>query len=184
MDIISLTESLELLKPGEHRIIYSGKNGTKVTVKHTAKLSPKDFAVGLIIPREEEFYPTHIRLLIDLFIKRESDKNKAHKLGLLFEKMFIGEDPEKLANEALRLSFRMQFDDPDINLYYAQLLMIEQDINYGPGMEKQSKMNPPREYLMRFIRWVLSGDNQIDRIIFAAAGRRYPAPKKYGKPLG
>lgn len=183
MDIISLTGSLKLLKPSEHRIIYSGKNGTKVIVKHTAKLSPIDFAVGLIVPGEEEFYPTHIRLLIDLFIKRESNKNDAHKLGLLFERMFTGEDPEKLAKEALKLSFRMQFDDPDINLYYAQLLMIEQDINYGPGMERQSKMNPPREYLMRFIRWVLSGDNQIDRIIFAAAGRRYPAPEKYGKPL-
>ena len=43
--------------------------------------------------------------------------------------------------------------------------------------------NPPRDYLMRFIRWVLSGDNQIDRIIFAAAGRRYPAPQKYSKPI-
>jgi hypothetical protein len=61
--------------------------------------------------------------------------------------------------------------------------MTEQDINYGPGMERQSKMNPPREHLMRFIRWVLSGDNQIDRIIFAAAGRRYPAPEKYGNPI-
>jgi len=183
MNIISLTESLKLLKPDEHRVIYTGKNGTQVIVKHTAKLSPKDFAVGLIIPKEPEFYPTHVRLLIDLFIKKESNKNDAHKLGLLFEKMFKGEDPKKLASKASKLSFRMQFDDPDVNLYYAQLLMIEQDINYGPGMERQSRMNPPREYLMRFVRWVLSGDNQIDRIIFAAAGRRYPAPEKYGKPI-
>lgn len=183
MDIVSLTKSLNSLRPSEHRVIYTGKNGTKVTAKHTAKLSPKDFAVGLIIPGEEEFYPTHIRLLIDLFIKRESNKDGAHQLGLHFEKMFTGEDPQKLTSEVSKISFRMQFDNPDINLYYAQLLMVEQDINYGPGMEKQSKMNPPREYLMRFIRWVLSGDNQIDRIIFAAAGRRYPAPVKYGKPI-
>lgn len=183
MDIDSLTQSLRELKSSEHRVVYVGKSGVKVIVKQTAKLSPKDFAVGLIIPGQEEFYPTHIRLLIDLFIKRESNKSDAHELGLLFEKMYAGKDAQELAEDALKLSFRMQFDDPDVNLFYAQLLMIEQDINYGPGMEKQSKMNPPREYLMRFIRWVLSGDNQIDRIIFAAAGRMYPAPVKYGNPI-
>lgn len=183
MNIISLTESLKKLKLSEHRVIYTGAHETEVIVKHTAKLSPKDFAVGLIIPGQEEFYPTHVRLLIDLFIKRESNAEGAYKLGLLFEKVFSGEDPEALAKDALKDSFRMQFDDPDINLYYAQLLMIEQDINYGPGMERQSKMNPPREYLMRFIRWVLSGDSTIDRIIFAAAGRRFPAPEKYGKQI-
>jgi len=183
MDIVTLTTSLKNLEPSDHKIIYTGKNGTKVIVKYTGKLSPKDFAVGLIPSNEEEFYPTHVRLLIDLFIKRESNSEGAHKLGLLFEKMFSGEDPGKLAKAALEISFRMQFDDPDVNLYYAQLLMIEQDINYGPGMERQSKMNPPREYLMRFIRWVLSGDSTIDRIIFAAAGRRYPAPEKYSKSI-
>lgn len=36
---------------------------------------------------------------------------------------------------------------------------------------------------MRFIRWIAAGDTQIDRIIFAAAGRKYPAPEIYSKPI-
>lgn len=57
--------------------------------------------------------------------------------------------------------------------------MIEQDINYGPHSNKKSKLNPPREYLMRFIRWTADEKAEIDKIIFAAAGRRYPAPSRY-----
>ncbi|RKY07039.1 MAG: hypothetical protein DRP65_10935 [Planctomycetota bacterium] len=33
------------------------------------------------------------------------------------------------------------------------------------------------------MRWVAAADTQIDRIIFAAAGRKYPAPKKYSTPI-
>jgi len=35
-----------------------------------------------------------------------------------------------------------------------------------------------RDYLMRFIRWLASGDSTIDRIISAAV-RNYPAPLRY-----
>jgi len=78
----------------------------------------------------------------------------------------------------------MKFDSPEVNLYYAQLLLIEQDFSFGPETyKKQSKLKPPREYLMRFIRWVASGDDQLDRIIFAAAGRKYPAPERYSVKL-
>lgn len=44
--MLSLTKSLMLLESSEHRVVYTGKDGTKVTVKHTAKLSPKDFAAA------------------------------------------------------------------------------------------------------------------------------------------
>lgn len=77
----------------------------------------------------------------------------------------------------------MELDEGEVNLYIAQLLMIEQDFNFGPDAPKKSKLNPSREYLMRFIRWVAAGDTQIDRIIFAAAGRKYPAPQRYSNPI-
>ena len=179
----SLTKELKLLKPNEHRAIYSSKNGVQVTVKQTAKFSPHDFAVGLIIPGQPEFNPTHIRLLIDLYIKRESNEDGAKQFFRIFEKVFQGEDPEKFKEELGKIKFPMMLDEAETNLYYAQLLMIEQDINYGPGSEKPSKLNPPRDYLMRFIRWVAVGDTQIDRIIFAAAGRKFPAPARYSKPI-
>lgn len=183
MEMSYLKEELLGLEEGEHRVIYTSPKGVKVTVKHTGKFSPRDFAVGLITPKHDEFYPTHIRLLIDLYIKKESNPKDAHILYLAFEKMHEGQDPEELINKVNDLEFPMKFDEPIVNLYYSQLLMIEQDINYGPGMEKQSKLDPPREYLMRFIRWTEDEKAEIDKIIFAAAGRRYPAPVRYSSPI-
>ena len=89
----------------------------------------------------------------------------------------------KYSEKLVKSKFPMHLDESEVNLYVAQLLMIEQDLNFGPDGERKSKMNPPREYLMRFLRWVAAGDTQIDRIIFAAAGRKYPAPNKYAKPI-
>lgn len=139
--------------------------------------------MGLDTGREPEFYPTHIRLLFDLYIKRASNPEDAHKLFLAFEKLNTGDDPSVLAGDVANLKFPMQLDNADVNLYYTQLLFAEQDINYTAEFNKQSKMDPPHGYLMRFVRWVASGDVQIDRIIFAAAGRRYPAPEKYDNPI-
>jgi len=183
MEMSQLTKNLKTLKSNEHRIIYTSKRGVQVAVKHTGKFSPQDFAVSLIIPGKPEFNPTHIRLLIDLYIKRESNITEAKQFFKIFEKVFQGEDPEKFSEEVSKINFPMMLDEVEVNLYYAQLLMIEQDINYGPDSEKPSKLSPPRDYLMRFIRWVAVGDTQIDRIIFAAAGRKYPAPERYSKPI-
>jgi hypothetical protein len=180
---IGLIPELLKLKEGEHRVIYNSPKGVSVTVKHTGKFSTHDFAIGLAIPDKEEFYPTHIRLLIDLYIKRSSNPKAAHQLYFAFEGMYQGVDPEKLLDKVNNLEFPMKFDEPIVNLYYSQLLMIEQDINYGPGSEKQSKLDPPREYLMRFIRWTADDKAEIDKIIFAAAGRRYPAPVRYSTPI-
>lgn len=178
-----LSRILKKLSSGEHKVIYQSKDGVKVTVTQTGKFSKNDYAVGLIIPGKEEFRPTHIRLIIDLYIKRESNSLGAKSLFLALEKIFKGEDPKNLLNELALIKFPMFLDSAEVNLYVAQLLMIEQDFNFGPNAPKKSKLNPPREYLMRFIRWVASGDSTIDRIIFAAAGRKFPAPEKYAKPI-
>jgi hypothetical protein len=183
MEMSQLKNDLLGLREGEHRVVYTSPLGVKVTVKHTGKFSPHDFAVGLEEPGKTEFYPTHIRLLIDLYIKRASNQNDAHNLYLAFEKVFNGADPDSLTNEVSKLQFPMKFDEPIVNLCYSQLLMVEQDINYGPGTGKQSRLDPPREYLMRFIRWTADEQAEIDKIIFAAAGRRYPAPVRYSKPI-
>lgn len=183
MEMSHLKNELLKLKKGEHKVIYTSPENVKVTVKQTGKFSPHDFAVGLIVPGKEEFYPTHIRLLIDLYIKRISNPKDAHNLYMAFEDMYQEGDPDGLIEKVKDLEFPMKFDEPIVNLLYSQLLMIEQDINYGPGSEKKSKLDPPREYLMRFIRWTADEKSEIDKIIFAAAGRRYPAPVRYSNPI-
>lgn len=178
MKIDEVYSKLRELESRERRVIYQGKGGTKITVTRTDKICAHDFAVGLIIPGREEFFPTHVRLLFDLYIKRLSNKEDAEALFIILDEVFDGEDPEKLSSDALNLKFPMQLDDPDVNLYYSQLLMTEQDFNYGPDGCKRSNFDPPRGFLMSFIRWVASGDNEIDRIITAAV-RNYPPPAKY-----
>lgn len=173
---------LRALKPDEKRVIYVGKNGTKVSTIRTDKICPHDFAVALEIPGREEFRPTHVRLLFDLYLKRLSNQHDSKKLFCALETVYDGEDPEILTNEVLKLNFPMQLDGPDVNLYYTQLLMIEQEFNYGPDGCKEGKVDPPREFLMRFIRWVDSGEAELDRII-AVAVRNFPPPKRYAKRI-
>ncbi len=183
MDMNSLSAKLKKLKPGEHQIIYISSKGTKITVTQTGKFSKHDFAVGLIKLDEKEFYPTHIRLLIDPYIKRESNLEGSKILFNALEKVYNGCDPLNYVEELRKINFSMELGEGEVNLYLAQLLMIEQDFNFRPDSPKKSKLNPPREYLMRFIRWIAVGDTQIDRIIFDAAGRKYPAPERYSKPI-
>jgi len=183
MEMSQLSAELRKLNKGEHRVIYISKKGVQVTVTQTGKFSEDDYAVGLIKEDEKEFYPTHIRLLFDLYIKRESNEENSKKLFKVLEEVYNGKDPELYIEELRKINFPMQLDEAEVNCHVAQLLMIEQDFNFGPGAPRKSKLDPPREYLMRFIRWIAAGDTQIDRIIFAAAGRKYPAPKKYSTPI-
>ena len=166
----------------EPREFYKGKRGTIVSARRTDKICPHDFGVSLEIPPEEEFRPTHVRLFFDLFLKNLSNSKHAKILFQLFERLYDGEDPEKLANEAAKLNFTMQLDDADVNLFYGQLLMIEQEFNYGPQGCKKGKVQPPREFFMRFIRWIASEDEEIDKIITNAV-RNWPPPVKYSKRL-
>jgi len=98
------------------------------------------------------------------------------------ERVYDGEDPENFVDELSKFKFPMQLDNPDVTIYYAQLLMVEQEFNYGPRGCKRGKVQPPREFLMRFIRWVASGDTEIDPIIKVAVSNR-PASTKYAKRI-
>jgi len=182
MNMKDAAQVLRNLNSGERRVMYKGTGETIISATRTDKICPHDFAVGLKFPGRDEFYPTHVRLLIDLYLKRLSNEKDALNLFCVVEKVYDGQDPETFAPQVLKSSFPMKLDDPDVNLYYTQLLMIEQDFNYGPMGCKKGNVDPPREFLMRFIRWVASGDEEIDKIISNAV-RNYPPPEKYAKRL-
>lgn len=178
MNMKEAVEKLRALNPAERWVVYSGQSGTSVTATRTGKLSEHDYAVGLVIPGRPEFYPTHVRLLFDLYIKRVSNESDAHVVFCALERVFDGDDPTMLVADVGPCNFPMQLDDAEVNLYYTQLLMIEQDFNYGPAAPRTSRLDPPREFLMRFIRWVASREDEIDRIITGAV-RNYPAPARF-----
>jgi len=181
MDIVTASRRLSKLKSGEWQVVYTSPQGVQVTATQTAKFSPQDFAVGLVIPSRPEFYPTHVRLLFDYYLKRLSEPRQSIKLFEAVEKVYRGDDPEKLTKDVGALNFPMQLDEAIVNLVYTQLLMIEQDFNFGPEGIRKSKYDPPRGFLMGFIRWVASGENEIDRIITAAV-RNYPPPVRFKDP--
>jgi len=181
MDIGAASLLLSRLQLGERRIIYTSPHNVQVTATQTGKFSPHDFAVGLVIPGRPEFYPTHVRLLFDYYLKRLSDLKQAQKLFKAVERVYEGYDPEKLVQDVSTLNFTMQLDEAIVNLVYTQLLMIEQDFNFGPEGSRKSKYDPPRGFLMSFIRWVASEEDEIDKIITAAV-RNYPPPARFGTP--
>jgi len=182
MKMSMMASSLRKLKKNERIIAYKSALNVEVTATRTDKICPHDFAVGLLIPGKAEFNPTHIRVLTDLYLKRLSDNKKAQNVFLAIERIYNGCDPSVLAQPLRMNSFTMQLDDVEVNLFLLQLLMIEQDFNFGEGGCKKSKLNPPREFLMRFVRWVASGETEIDKIVTNAV-RNWPPPTKYAAPI-
>lgn len=195
MEMASLIPILENLKKTGRRVIFTSRKGVKVTATYTGKFSEDDFAVGLKFPGRDEFYPTHVRLLFDLYLKRLSNLDGAQKVFCVLEHVFEGRDPDVFGPELGSLDFPMSLDEPAVTVHYAQLLMIEQDFNRVPEREfekheefytkkrkKPSKHDPPREYLMGFIRWIASGEEEIDKVITGAV-RNWPPPKKFTPSL-
>lgn len=178
MDMESAFAKLRQIEHGEHLDFYRAQDGTVITVTRTDGICPHDFAVGLRSPDRAEFRPTHIRLLFDLYLKRVSNETQAMKLFYALDLVYQGADPIPLADKVNALAFPMKLDSAETSLYYSQLLMIEQDFNYGPQGCKKSSYDPARNFLMSFIRWTASGEHEIDDIVRAAV-RNYPPAKRY-----
>ena len=181
MDMNELTPILWGLRSGEKVAPYIDLHGVEVSATRTDKVCPHDFAVGMTIPGQPIFYPTHVRLFIDLHLKGISNPPDAKELWAVLEEAYQGRDPMKFRNSLQRVEFPLRLDSTETNLYCAQLLMLEQDFNYGPRGCKKSKYDPPRLFTMGFIRWIASGEDQIDRIITAAV-RNYPPPRRFASP--
>jgi hypothetical protein len=167
----------------ERKTIYSMKDGTEIfvyrpkkpssTLKHSDYEPSKNFQIFLHFPDKKEFRPNHLRLLLDLYLKRESDKTKSNIHFNSLEDIYLGEDPLSFKDEIENLEFRMQLDNAMLNLCYGQLFMVEQDINWA---ERKTECKPPRSYLMGYIRMIHSGGKEIDRLLWSAT--RNPPPKR------
>ncbi|MEW6033997.1 MAG: hypothetical protein AB1603_03985 [Chloroflexota bacterium] len=172
----SIVPVLKGLAVEERKTIYVSREGIEVVVTRTGKLGPQDFVVGLKSPGRNEFNPTHIRLLIDLFLKRHSDNWKFRHLFAALDDVYNGADPA-VCDRAFGLSFPMFLDSCEVTLYYCQLLMLEQDFNYTwPREGKTWKYG--REFLKGFINWVESGEETIDKIVTNAV-RNWPPPPRF-----
>ena len=90
MDIDKASHTLGKLEPGERKVMYTSPKGIQVTATQTGKFSPRDYAVGLVIPGRSEFYPTHVRLLLDYYLKRLSDPGRHKSYSRLWKEYMRG----------------------------------------------------------------------------------------------
>ena len=182
-EITETKKGRRVFKEGGRALVYMGSHGTEVYVVRTDRICPGDFKVVLKPEGGKEFAPTHVRLFFDLYLKRISDEKNARIVFLAFERINQGEDINKVLEDIRGMKFPMELDPSDVTILYGSLLMAEQDWNYGEKGCRESKLNPPREFLMRFIRWIAQSEyGDIDRIITTAVRNR-PAPKKYSVSL-
>ena len=180
-DLKDLILNLEIT---ERKTIYTTSKGEEIfvykpskpsaTLKHADYDPRRNFQIFLKFPNKREFRPNHLRLLLDLHLKRLSDKIKSNYIFSVLEKIYEGDDPVDFADKLKDLDFRMQIDSSVLNIYYGQLFMIEQDINWS---YRKTQCDPPRSYLMGYIRMVHSGEKEIDRLLWSAT--RNPPPKKW-----
>ena len=180
MDFEKLKDLISEIKIGETKTIYKLGNvelyvhrPEKVgrSVKQTYDLK-KNFQIFMKKPGHNDFKPNHLRILINLHLKKESDNKSAEKVFDILEKVYDGEDPLKFEKELSTLNFRMSLDSALVDVCCAQLFMAEQEIAYPGG-----KVKPPRAYIMGYIRIIREGQQEIDKLLWNSI--RHPPAIKY-----
>ena len=183
MDYASLKEKILSIEIGQRQNIYSAAKDVVVFVNKPLKVptklkqskrydAKKNFQIGLSKGGQKEFLPNHLRILMDLNLKNEENKEKAQILFDAIEAIYDGEDPLKFEKRLQALHFDRGIETAFTDLCLAQLFMLEQDINYNFG-----KIQPPRAYLMGYIRMVQLNAEEIDKLLWSST--RHPPRKLY-----
>ena len=177
-----LLEVVNKLKIGESKNIYR-INNTDLWIHRPKKLrrslKSKDkydiktnFQIFIRGEDGKAFRPNHLRILIDLHLKLISNSTLSERLFSILEDIYNGKDPLEFKEELNKMEFKMQLDSALVNVCCVQLFMAEQDINYTKG-----KIQPPRSFLMGYIRFVKSKRENIDKILWSSI--RHPPRNEF-----
>ncbi len=183
MDYAFLKEKILDIEIGQRQNIYSTAKDVVIFVNKPLKVptklkqsrrydAKKNFQIGLSKGGQKEFLPNHLRILMDLNLKNQENKEKAQILFDAIEAVFDGEDPLKFEKQLQALHFDREIETAFTDLCLAQLFMLEQDINYHFG-----NVQPPRAYLMGYIRMVQLNAEEIDKLLWSST--RHPPRKLY-----
>ena len=181
MNFSELLKVIESVKIGNSKTIYK-LDDVELYIHRPEKLGAslkrkdydpkKNFQIFMKTPGKKDFKPNHLRVLLDLHLKHESDPKLSERIFEVMEAVYKGEDPLKFSKEISKMKFRMQLDSAIVNVCSAQLFMAEQEINYTKG-----KVQPPRAYLMGYIRMIRTGNFEIDKILWSST--RHPPRKEF-----
>jgi len=178
MDYKTLKEILISTKLGERKTIYIIDKNTEIFIikpfkvsaqlKNSKRYDPqKNFQIGIKKEGKKEFLPNHLRILIDLDLKIKNNSKKAKKIFNIIEDIYEGKDPEIFREKIQNMFFDGEIENSFTNLCLVQLFMLEQDINYHFG-----KVQPPRAYLMGYIRMIRLQIEEIDKLLWSST--RHP----------
>lgn len=170
MNFETAKAKIEKLEIGKSETMYKFDDGIELYVHRPEKLGRslkreyalhKNFQIFMKKPKEKEFKPNHLRILINLHLKKISDPKKADIIFDILERIYHGDDPLLHKKDLELIDFRMSLDSALVDVCLAQLFMCEQEICYTDG-----KVKPPRAYLMGYIRLVRSGEVEIDKVLW------------------
>jgi hypothetical protein len=161
--------------------IYERSGGYNIVVnpgEKVDKYGEYDIKIRLTgYSNEEENTPSHPEVFRDLHQRAQSNGSGAERMYEIIDAVYRGDDPEKYTSELSSMKFTDGEFPADVTVYLIQLMMIEQEINYGPG-GKWTRFSPPRDLFMSCIRWIFSGEySHINDII--NAGYNGQTPEKY-----
>lgn len=177
------TEALWGLDEDERVVVHEGSDGSEIIVvkgEKTEKYSDFDIQIRLEGGRgyEDMNPPSHPNIFHDLHKKRNADPNAASRLFDIIRSVYAGADPRTF-EELASYSFEDDVFPADVTVRLFQLMLIEQEINYGPGGE-YTRYHPPRDLLMSCVRWIESGDyDDISQVIGAGYNGRTPEQYRY-----
>lgn len=175
------TEALWGINVDDRVVVHEGSDDSEVVVvkgNKTEKYSEFDIQIRLEGGRgyEDMNPPSHSHVFRDLHSKRISNPDDSSLVFEAIQSIYLGQDPRKYV-ELAELSFNGDLFPADVTVWLLQLMMIEQEINYGPG-GNVTYYHPPRDLLMSCVRWIQSGEyDEIDEII--KAGCSGCSPKQF-----
>ncbi|MDD5474428.1 MAG: hypothetical protein PHU34_09825 [Candidatus Methanoperedens sp.] len=181
MKMEKLLEVVKNLEIGSSKDIYESIDGTMIYIKRPEKVGRNvkrkyDVKTNIQIwarePGKKEFMPNHLRILIDLELKKQVRPELKKTLLLLFDKIYYGDDPKILFESVKDISFPKPLKPLDYDMYLAQLFIAEQ----GTGYIHESKFDPKYLFFQGWVRCVLSGDLEIDKVCWSAT-QNAPSPR-------
>lgn len=185
MRLAERTEQLWNIGSEQEIVVHTGSDGSKIVVvpgEKTDKYGEFDIQIRIEGGRgyQDTNPPSHPAVFQDFHVKRITDAAVADELFDVIDDIYHGADPERYTDRLSEMVFTDDTFPADVTVTLLQTMMVEQEINYGPGGE-WTRYEPPRDLLMSCVRWIRSGEyGDLDEVISAGYSGRTPSQYQFG----
>lgn len=183
MDLPAQTQRLWDFSDEQEERIHKGSDDSEIVVIKGEKVEKYgDFDIQIQLRGDEyrpDYTPSHPDVFRDLDQKIRSNPTSADRLFEIISQVYEGQSPDGYVDELGQMAFNAEKFPSDVTVYLLQVMMVEQEINYGPG-GKKTYYQPPRDLLMSCVRWIFSDEyDTLEDVISAGYDGRVPNKYKY-----